>query len=61
MRKFLKVVGIIILSFVLLFVAIGFYVSTKSSEYETTAVPFIHEVIPKISSWDKAIFKKYST
>ena len=61
MKKFLKVVGIIILCFVLLFAAIGFYVSTKSSEYESTAVPFIYEVIPKISSWNIDVFKKYST
>jgi len=61
MKKFLKVVGIIFLCIVLLFIALGLYVSTKSSEYEATAVPFINEVIPKLSTWDLEVFKEYST
>jgi len=61
MKKFLKVLGIIFLCIILLFIALGLYVSTKTSEYEVTAVPFINEVIPKLSTWDVEVFKEYST
>ncbi len=60
MKLLLKLIGAIFVLFVVFFISIAAYVSSKSSEYETTAVPFINELIPKLSTWDIEVFKEYS-
>ena len=51
--------GIIFLSIITFFVAIGAYTYMKQSEYSKTAVPYIKEKIPELSTWDPVIAKKY--
>jgi len=58
-KKLLKVLGIIFLSIIVLFGTIGIYTYMKSSEYSETAVPYIKEKIPELSTWDAAVTKKY--
>ena len=59
--KFLKIISIIIFSMILLFSGCAFYGYQKGQSYEATAVPYIEEVLPKISNWDLETNKMYST
>ncbi len=59
MKKVFKVLGIIFLFTIISFGAIGVYTYLKTSEYSKTAVPYIKEKIPKLSSWDLAVAKQY--
>lgn len=61
MIKILKIIGIFILSMILLFSGCAFYAYQKGQSYEATAVPYIEEVLPKISNWDLETNKLYST
>ena len=61
MIKVLKIIGIIILSMILLFSGCAFYAYQQGQSYETTAIPYIEEVLPKISTWDLETNKLYST
>ena len=58
-KKVLKVIGIIFLCIIALFGAIATYTYMKSAQYEKTAVPYIKEKIPELSSWDPNVAKKY--
>ncbi len=51
-KKILKGFGIFILVMVVLVVLVAAYTGYKQSEYSETAVPYIRNVIPKISTWD---------
>lgn len=39
--------------------ALFIYKNVQSSHYKNTAVPYIKEVLPKISTWDPALAKDY--
>jgi hypothetical protein len=58
-KKLLKVAGIIILLVVLGIAGLFGYVKYQQSTYALTAVPFIKEVIPKITRWDPNEIKPY--
>jgi len=55
----LKVLGIIFLFIIILFGSVGIYTYMKSSEYSETAVPYINEKIPELSTWDHEVAKKH--
>lgn len=61
MIKVLKIIGIIFLSIILLFSGCAYYVYQKSAAYETTAVPYIEEVMPKLSTWVLEVHRLHST
>jgi len=40
--------------------SIFFYIKhDQSSEYEATTIPYIHQVLPQISTWDPELTKEY--
>ena len=57
MKRFLRVLGIIFLGIIIIFGLIGGWTYWKSTKYEETAVPYIKENIPKLSSWNLKITK----
>ena len=59
MKKVLKFLGILLLGIIILFTFIGGYTYYKSSEYEKTAVPYIKEKIPLLSTWDYETTKSF--
>ncbi|MGR6874124.1 hypothetical protein ACU6U9_17870 [Pseudomonas sp. HK3] len=61
MLKLLKIVGSVFFVFVIIIASFGYYSFQKAAKYETTAVPYIKEVLPKLSFWDVDTFKMYST
>ena len=57
MKKFLKILGIIFLSIIVIFALIGGWTYWKSTEYKETAVPYIKENIPRLSGWNAEVVK----
>jgi len=56
MKKFIVYV---IFVFITGFSAYFYYGYYQSSQYDGTVVPYIQEVLPKISTWDPEIVKQY--
>ncbi len=56
MKKF-----VIYVLFVFTVAISGFYIykNVQASRYESTAVPYIKQVLPKISTWDPALAREY--
>ncbi len=57
--RFLSWLGIAVLVFVGVFVALFGYTSFKSGELEKTAVPYLRKAIPELTRWDLATVKGY--
>ena len=56
MKKFIIYVLCV---FICAFSGLYIYMYVQSSHYEKTAVPYINEVLPKISTWNPALAKEY--
>jgi hypothetical protein len=59
LKKIFQWVGIFIIGIILLFVVIGIFSGYKAAEYKDTAVPYIKNVIPKISEWNAETSKQF--
>ncbi len=59
MNKVFKILGIIFLLIIILFAGVAAYTYMKSSEYSKTAIPYINEKIPELSTWESSVAKKY--
>ena len=60
MRKEVKkFIAYVILVFVVGFSGYFYYESVQSAEYAGTAVPYIQQVLPEISTWDPEIVKQH--
>lgn len=59
LKKIIKGIGITILVILVIFSIIGIYTWHKKTQYESTAVPYIKDVLPKLSTWDVAIAKQH--
>ncbi|MDX2480774.1 MAG: hypothetical protein QNK24_10620 [Desulfuromusa sp.] len=57
-KELKKFIIYVILVFVIGFSAFFIYGSMQSSQYDGTAVPYIRETLPKISTWDPEIVKQ---
>lgn len=61
MRTILRVIKVIFFLIVLLISSCVYYFHQKSATYDPVAIPFIEEVMPKLSTWDLATHRLYST
>ena len=61
MKRFLKILVVIILTLIVGSGSCAFYMYKKSSELEVTAIPYIEKSIPEISTWNIEVFKSYVT
>jgi len=59
MKKILQIIGTIFLLVVASVVGLVSYSYFKAEEYNNTAVPFIKEKIPELSSWNSEVMQKY--
>lgn len=59
MKKFLKILGIIILLIVLGIGGIIGWFKYEQYKYASTAVPFIQQVVPEIAQWNPEVLKSY--
>ena len=57
MKKFLKILGIIFLSIIVIFALIVGWTYWKYTEYKETAVPYIKENIPRLSGLNAEVVK----
>lgn len=51
MNKFFKILIFMVIGIVFIFGSLGAYLSYKSAKYSETAVPYIKEKIPELSTW----------
>ena len=59
MKKLLKILGVVFVCLACIVGVFAGYFYIKSAKYEKTAVPYIKEKIPELSTWDPAVSKKY--
>lgn len=57
MKKFFKILGILVVVSALLFGAVLFWAVSKTNEVKAEATPFIEESIPLISTWEVSKFE----
>jgi len=58
-KKIIKGIGITLLVILVIFSSIGIYTWQKKTQSGSTAVPYIKDVLPKLSTWDVATAKQY--
>jgi len=58
MGKFFKYLGIVFLSLILIVVAFTTYSNLTGVDKEKVFIPYIKENIPKLTTWDYAIYKE---
>ena len=52
MKKYFVLIALWVVCIVAVIVGIEFYKSYQGTEFDKTAIPYIREVIPEISTWD---------
>lgn len=58
-KKIFKWIGIILAVIILLAILIAVFIGYNAAKYEKTAVPYINEAMPALSTWDPQEFKEY--
>ena len=58
-KSILKWLGITLAIIVLFFVLLGVFIGYNAAKYEKTAVPYINEAMPALSTWDPQEFRNY--
>ena len=61
MKKFMKIVGVIVLLIVLSIGGCVGWFKYQQSAYSVTAVPYIKQTLPILAHWDKEVVKSYMT
>ncbi len=56
-KKLLKGIGKFLLAIIILIAIFATYALYKQSEYSETAVPYVNELIPRISTWDTRLIR----
>jgi hypothetical protein len=59
MKKILQAIIIIFLLIVALIISLVTYSYFKAEQYNNSAVPYINQKIPELSSWNPEVMKKY--
>ncbi len=59
LKKILLWLGGVFVAILVLLIGVAVWTGYQSADYETTAVPYIEEAIPRISSWDPVTIKSY--
>ncbi len=61
MKKVFLFLGIVITAAVLCFFGIKYYNSYQAAQYDDQAIPYLEELIPKISTWQEDVIKESLT